>query len=400
MNTTINKHALVFGFTSIFLIGLGLTIVNPVIPFMVEQYTKNTQQQATMVTLLSAIYAFSMFLAAPMLGALSDRFGRKIILIISLFGSAFGYYLFGFGGALWILFLGRIIEGLTGGEISAILAYFADLTPIESRTKYFGWISATVGIGTAAGPLIGGFLAQYGPAIPLYVASFLSLSNAVYGYFFMPESLTKRERTRNLSLQQINPFKQLQLVFTFRSVKWLLITVFLIWLPNGSFQAIFAQFSIDTFHLSPIIIGFTFSLIGIMDIFAQLLIMPILLKFWRENQIITMGIISEMIGYSVIILSAFYSSIPCFIIGMVFFGLGDAIFSPSYNGLISTYASKEDQGKIQGASQSIQALARVIGPMIGGQLYANFHHTMPFIIGFILLGLATFIVKPKVKRSF
>ena len=400
MNTTINKHALVFGFTSVFLIGLGLTIVNPVIPFMVEQYTKNTQQQATTVTLLSAIYAFSMFLAAPMLGALSDRFGRKIILISSLFGSAIGYYLFGFGGALWILFLGRIIEGLTGGEISAILAYFADLTPIESRTKYFGWISATVGIGTAAGPLIGGFLAQYGPAIPLYVASFLSLSNAVYGYFFMPESLTKRERTRNLSLQQINPFKQLQLVFTFRSVKWLLITGFLIWLPNGSFQAIFAQFSIDTFHLSPIIIGFTFSLIGIMDIFAQLLIMPILLKFWRENQIITMGITSEMIGYSVIILSAFYRSIPCFIIGMVFFGLGDAIFSPSYNGLISTYASKEDQGKIQGASQSIQALARVIGPMIGGQLYANFHHTMPFIIGFILLGLATFIVKPKVKRSF
>ncbi|HHK0761960.1 TPA: MFS transporter [Enterococcus hirae] len=400
MNTTINKHALVFGFTSVFLIGLGLTIVNPVIPFMVEQYTKNTQQQATTVTLLSAIYAFSMFLAAPMLGALSDRFGRKIILISSLFGSAIGYYLFGFGGALWILFLGRIIEGLTGGEISAILAYFADLTPIESRTKSFGWISATVGIGTAAGPLIGGFLAQYGPAIPLYVASFLSLSNAVYGYFFMPESLTKRERTRNLSLQQINPFKQLQLVFTFRSVKWLLITVFLIWLPNGSFQAIFAQFSIDTFHLSPIIIGFTFSLIGIMDIFAQLLIMPILLKFWRENQIITMGITSEMIGYSVIILSAFYGSIPCFIIGMVFFGLGDAIFSPSYNGLISTYASKEDQGKIQGASQSIQALARVIGPMIGGQLYANFHHTMPFIIGFILLGLATFIVKPKVKRSF
>lgn len=400
MNTTINKHALVFGFTSVFLIGLGLTIVNPVIPFMVEQYTKNTQQQATTVTLLSAIYAFSMFLAAPMLGALSDRFGRKIILISSLFGSAIGYYLFGFGGALWILFLGRIIEGLTGGEISAILAYFADLTPIESRTKSFGWISATVGIGTAAGPLIGGFLAQYGPAIPLYVASFLSLSNAVYGYFFMPESLTKRERTRNLSLQQINPFKQLQLVFTFRSVKWLLITGFLIWLPNGSFQAIFAQFSIDTFHLSPIIIGFTFSLIGIMDIFAQLLIMPILLKFWRENQIITMVITSEMIGYSVIILSAFYGSIPCFIIGMVFFGLGDAIFSPSYNGLISTYASKEDQGKIQGASQSIQALARVIGPMIGGQLYANFHHTMPFIIGFILLGLATFIVKPKVKRSF
>ena len=152
MNTTINKHALVFGFTSVFLIGLGLTIINPVIPFIVAKYTDNSQQQATAVTLLTSIYAFSMFLSAPILGALSDRFGRKIVLVSSLFGSAIGYFLFGLGGALWVLFLSRIIEGLTGGEISAILAYFADITTEENRTKYFGWISAVVGIGTASGP--------------------------------------------------------------------------------------------------------------------------------------------------------------------------------------------------------------------------------------------------------
>lgn len=174
MNTSINKHALIFCFTSVFLIGLGLTIINPVIPFLVANYTNSPQQQATAVTLLTAIYAFSMFLAAPILGALSDRFGRKIVLVSILLGSAIGYGLFGLGGALWVLFLSRMIEGLTGGEISAILAYFADITPAKSRTKYFGWISAVVGIGTASGPLIGGTLAHFGPAVPIVCCFFSS----------------------------------------------------------------------------------------------------------------------------------------------------------------------------------------------------------------------------------
>lgn len=147
MKTSINKHALTFGFISVFLTGMGLTIVIPVLPFLVKSYTSNPSAQATAVTLLSSIYALSVFLAAPVLGALSDRYGRRPVLIISLLGSALGYFVFGLGGALWVLFLGRIIEGLTGGEISAIFAYFADITPSNERTKYFGWIMRLSGLG-------------------------------------------------------------------------------------------------------------------------------------------------------------------------------------------------------------------------------------------------------------
>lgn len=388
MKKIVNKHAFVFGFSSVFLIGLGLTIINPVIPFLVAKYTDNAQQQATAVTLLTAVYAFSMFLAAPVLGALSDRFGRKIILVSSLFGSALGYYLFGLGGALWILFFSRIIEGLTGGEISAILAYFADITTEENRTKYFGWISAVVGIGTASGPLIGGFLAQFGPSVPLYVASLLAFINGVYGCIFMSESLTKKERKPSLSIHEMNPFLQLRSVFSIRSIKWLLLSGLFIWLPNGSFQAIFAQFSIDTFALKPVIIGLMFSVIGGMDIFSQLLIMPILLQHWSDRYIIKIGIINEIVGYCLFAFSAFSGSLALFSLGLLFFGFGDSIFSPAFNGLISKQAQKQDQGKIQGAAQSVQALARVIGPIIGGQLYVQFHHAMPIIGSIFLLGFA------------
>ncbi|XKB97759.1 MFS transporter [Niallia sp. JL1B1071] len=366
MNTSINKHELKFGMISVFLTGLGLTIVSPVLHFLVKFYTSNPSSQATAVTLLTSIYALSVFLVAPVLGALSDRYGRRPVLIISLFGSALGYFIFGLGGALWILFIGRIIEGLTGGEISAIFAYFADITPSGARTKYFGWISAVVGVGTALGPTIGGALATFGNSVPMYAGAAITLLNAIYGYFFMSESLEKSKRSSRISARHLNPFIQLSNVFSFKSVRWLLIAGFLIWIPNGSLQAIFSQFSIDTFAWQPVLIGLTFSIIGVLDIFSQAFIMPRFLKFLPDEKIAHLGMISEMIGFIFIAVSAFTAFYPVFIIGMIFFGVGDSIFGSSFNGMLSKSVSASEQGHILGGSQSIQSLARFIGPIIGG----------------------------------
>lgn len=392
MDTSINKHALTFGFISVFLTGLGLTIVSPVLPFLVESYTSDPSIQATAVTLLTSIYALSVFLAAPVLGALSDKYGRRPVLIISLLGSGLGYFIFGLGGALWILFLGRIIEGLTGGEISAIFAYFADITPSSERTKYFGWISAVVGVGTALGPTIGGALATFGNSVPMYAGAVITLLNAIYGYFFMPESLEKSKRSSSISAKYLNPLMQLSNVFSFKSVKWLLISGLLIWIPNGSLQAIFSQFSIDTFAWKPVLIGLTFSIMGVLDIFSQAIIMPRLLKFLTDKKIALLGMISEMIGYIFIAVSAFTAFYPVFIIGMIFFGLGDSIFSPSFNGMLSKSVSASEQGRTLGGSQSIQSLARVIGPIIGGQLYSIVSHTTPAIMGIILIGVSALVL--------
>ncbi|QLG40827.1 MFS transporter [Paenibacillus sp. E222] len=385
---TINKHALLFGLISEFLCGIGFSIIAPVVPFLVQPYISSPGQQAIVVTLLTSVYAFCVFFAAPVLGALSDKYGRRPLLLICLLGSAIGYLVFGIGGALWVLFVGRIIEGITGGSIGTIFAYFADIIPPEQRTKYFGWVSAVVGVGTVIGPTVGGLLAKIDYSAPMYFGAIITLVNVIYGFFFMPESLAKKNRLKEITMARLNPFIQLANLLSMKNLNRLLISAFLLWIPNGSLQAVFSQFSMDTFNWKPAIIGLMFSIMGVQDILSQGLIMPQLLKRLSDKQIAILGMVSEIIGYSLIALSTLFSFYPLFIVGMFIFGFGDSIFGPSFNGMLSKSVDSSEQGRIQGGSQSLQALARMIGPIIGGQIYVSLGHAAPAIMGVILIAAA------------
>ena len=396
---TTNKHALLFGLISVFLIGIGFSIITPVIPFLVQPYIINPNNQAIVVTLLISVYAFCMFFSAPILGALSDRFGRRPLLLFSLLGAAIGFLVFGIGGSLWVLFAGRIIEGITGGSISTIFAYFADITPKEQRTKYFGWVSAITGVGSVMGPALGGGLAaKFGYAAPLYFGAIITLLNVVYGYFFMPESLHKDNRLKEITPSRLNPFLQLFNVLSMKNLNRLLISAFLLWIPSGSLQAILSQFTIDTFHWKPALIGLVFSIMGIQDIISQGFIMPRLLLKLSDKQIVILGMSSEIIGYGLIGASAIFSFYPFFIVGMFIFGFGDSVFGPAFNGMVSKSADSSEQGRVQGGSQSIQSLARIIGPIIGGQLYVMLGAAAPAFMGIILL-MAAIAVLVKKKAS-
>ncbi|AIQ63027.1 MFS transporter [Paenibacillus stellifer] len=384
---TVDRKALIFGLMSVFLCGIGFSIIAPVVPFLVQPYT-NPGNQAVVVTLLTSVYAFCVFFAAPGLGALSDRYGRRPMLLICLLGSAIGYFVFGLGGALWVLFAGRIIEGIAGGVISTLFAYFADITPGEQRTKYFGWMSAVVGVGSAIGPTVGGLLAKFGYSVPMYAAAAVTLLNVIFGYFFMSESLDKNKRLKKITLVRLNPFTQLVNVLSVKTLKRLLISAFLLWIPNGSLQAVFSQFTLDTFNWAPALIGLMFSIMGVQDIISQGVIMPQLLKKLRDGQIAILGMVSEIIGYGLIALSALFSFYPLVIAGMFIFGFGDSIFGPSFNGMVSKSAESSEQGRIQGGSQSIQALARIIGPILGGQIYVSLGHAAPAVMGMILIAAA------------
>ncbi|MEC3032723.1 MFS transporter [Bacillus thuringiensis] len=382
---SIDNHALLFGLISVFLCGIGFSIIMPVVPFLVQPYTSNPEEQALVVTLLTSVYAACVFLAAPVLGALSDKYGRRPLLLICLFGSAIGYLVFGIGGALWVLFAGRIIEGITGGSISTIFAYFADIIPKEQRTKYFGWVSAVVGAGTIIGPTIGGLLAKFGDTVPMYFGAIITLINVVYGIKYMPESLDKNNRLKEITFVRLNPFAQLANILSMKNLKWLLVSAFLLWIPNGSLQAIFTQFTMDTFSWKPALIGLMFSILGFQDIVSQSFIMPKLLIQLSDKQIAILGMVSEIIGYSFIAASALFSLYPLLIVGMLMYGFGDSIFGPSFNGMLSKSGGSSEQGRIQGGSQSIQALARMIGPIIGGQIYVSLGHAAPAFMGMILI---------------
>ncbi|MHA7584039.1 MFS transporter [Paenibacillus vandeheii] len=385
---TIDKHALLFGLISVFLCGIGFSIIAPVVPFLVQPYTSSPGEQAIVVTLLTSVYAFCVFFASPVLGALSDKYGRRPLLLICLLGSAIGYLIFGIGGALWVLFAGRIIEGITGGSIGTIFAYFADIIPPEQRTKYFGWVSAVVGVGTVIGPTVGGLLAKIDYAAPMYFGAVITLVNVIYGFFFMPESLDKKNRLKEITFARLNPFIQLANLLSMKNLNRLLISAFLLWIPNGSLQAVFSQLTIDTFSWKPALIGLMFSIMGVQDIISQSLIMPKLLKKLGDKQIAILGMIAEIIGYGFIALSTLFSFYPLFIAGMFIFGFGDSIFGPSFNGMLSKSVDSSEQGRVQGGSQSIQALARMIGPIIGGQIYVSLGHAAPAVMGVILIAAA------------
>jgi len=384
----IDNRALLFGLSSVLLYGIGFGLTTPVIPFLVQPYTKGPEQQAVVVALLTFTYAVSVFLAAPGLGALSDRFGRRPVLMLCLLGSAAGYLIFGIGGALWVLFLGRTIDGLTGGNISTILAYFSDITPGEQRSKYFGWASAAAGVGFIIGPSLGGFLANLGYATPMYIGALITLLNATYGAFFMPESLREDRRSANLSLGSMNPFTQLANVFSIENLKWIFLVIVLLGVPSGSLQTFFSQFALDTFAWDPAMIGMVFSIIGGLDLISQSLIMPRLLTRMTIARIAVLGMLSEILAYGLIAASGIFAYNQLFIAGTIVFGFGDSIFGPAINGMASSNVGPEEQGRLHGGSQSIQALTRIIGPILGGGLYVSLGHFTPAIMGVFFVAAA------------
>ncbi|MBF2535377.1 MFS transporter [Listeria marthii] len=395
----INKKTLLFGLISVFLCGMGFSIIMPVVPFLVAPYVSNASEQALMVTLLTSVYALCVFFAAPGLGALSDRFGRRPVLLICFIGSAIGYFVFGVGGALWVLFLGRVIEGITGGSISTLFAFFADITPQEQRTKYFGWVSAAAGAGAALGPAFGGLLAHFGYAVPFFFGAAITLLNFMFGYFYMPESLQEEHRLKRIPLVRLNPFSQLLNILTIKNLSRLLIAAFLIWVPNGSLQAVMTQFTIDSFSWKPALIGMMFSIMGIQDILSQAFVMPKLLLKLTDKQIAILGMIAEIIGYALIAASSIFTLAPLLVIGMFVFGFGDSIFGPAFNGMVSKSASTSEQGRIQGGSQAIQSLARIIGPIIGGQIYITLGHAAPAAMGVILITVAIFVLYQRTRPA-
>ncbi|MBC2144519.1 MFS transporter [Listeria innocua] len=393
----INTKTLLFGLISVFLCGMGFSIIMPVVPFLVAPYVSNSSEQALMVTLLTSVYALCVFFAAPGLGALSDRFGRRPVLLICFIGSAIGYFVFGLGGALWVLFLGRIIEGITGGSISTLFAFFADITPEEQRTKYFGWVSAAAGAGAALGPAFGGVIAHFGYAMPFFFGAAITFINLVFGYFYMPETLKEENRLKRIPLIRLNPFSQLLNILTIKHLGRLLIAAFLIWIPNGSLQAVMSQFAIDNFSWKPALIGLMFSIMGVQDILSQAFVMPKLLLKLSDKQIAILGMIAEIVGYALIAASSIFILPQLLVIGMFVFGFGDSIFGPAFNGMVSKSASASEQGRIQGGSQAIQSLARIIGPIIGGQIYITLGHAAPAVMGVILITIAIFILYKRTR---
>jgi DHA1 family tetracycline resistance protein-like MFS transporter len=292
-----------------------------------------------------------------------------------------------------VLFLGRIIDGITGANMSVSFAYIADLTPPGQRGKYFGMMGALFGIGFIVGPAIGGFLSQFGYEVPFYVAAALTFANVIYGLFGMPESLPKEKRSA-ISAAHLNPFSALIHVVSVPQIRWILLATFLYGVPFAALSVNIALFPKDALSWSAAEIGIIFVIVGVTDIVVQGVLLQLLFKRFSESQIAVGGLVAEIVGYLLIAsIGVVHSPIPL-LVGTVIFAMGDGLLGPSLSGLLSRVAGSQSQGQVQGASQSVQSLSRIAGPFLGGLMYDYVGHASPFIAGAAITVVAIITLLP------
>jgi len=397
-----SRGAIVVLIVTAFLNAMGIGLVTPVLPFIVQRYVSDHSALATTIGWIASLYAICQFLAAPGLGALSDRYGRRPILLICLLGSAIGYLLFGLGGALWVLFLGRIIDGLTGGDFSILSAYIGDVTPPKERGRYFGIIGAVFGVGFIVGPAIGGFASRISYEAPLYIAAGVTAATILISYVALPESLHKENRASSVQLPDLNLFKQLGQAFAMPQLRWLLLTAFCYALPFAVLQSTWAVLLIDSLGWAPDRISFLFLIVGTLDILMQGVLSGRLLKIFSETTLTIAGFAFSIATYLLMGAVVFVAAPVLVYAGIVLFGISSGLIEPALRGLISQAAGPREQGVVQGSSQSIQSLAMIVGPLVGAALYTQLGHASPYWLGAVIFGLGmltTWLAVPAIRTS-
>jgi MFS transporter, DHA1 family, tetracycline resistance protein len=398
------KGTVLFILGTAFLNLAGVGIIAPVLPFITGRYT-DPQNTAFVGSLLFTAYSLFQFLATPTLGALSDRFGRRPVMLISLFGSAVGYFLLGIGGSIWMLFAGRIIDGVTGGNLATIYAYATDITESQRRTQFFGLLGAAGALGFVFGPALGFVMysVTQSESSPLYAAGVLTLLNVIWGYFAMPESLPAERRETSLSLAQINPVRQLIAVFSMPQVRLLLVAIFLWAMSFAALQSNMSFFAEAVFQWDATRTNLIFLLVGIVVVITQGFIVPRLLPILGEERMTILGLSSIITSFLLIAISPTIGGEYLMLLGNIPAAFGNGLIVPSLTALLSRAVGVREQGRIQGGNQAVQALARAIGPVWAGAAFTAITHSSPYLIGAVGLFLATVIFQmarqePKPKR--
>ncbi len=389
------KGPFAFVATTMFLNFAGLTIIIPVIPYVVARYTSDV---ALWVVLIMSTAALCQFIGSPVLGYLSDIYGLRPILLFSLLGGVIGYIVFGIGGSLAMLFLGRIIDGITAGDTPAMYAYIADVAKPHDRARLYGILGAAGGFGFMVGPAIGGLAAQISLSMPLYIAAALALANAIWGYFVMPESLKLEARVRTFKIKHINPLAQFKHVFTSFTLRILFITTFLFFIGLIMQQSNFSVFLKDVLQWGPTQIGIVLTLVGAVDIASQGYLTGKLLPLWGEVPLALVGLIITAGGLVLVGMVAFIQSSLLLYVAVVIYTLGDGLFEPAMSGLISNATEPRMQGRIQGANQGTQSIARVAAPLMAAGLY-QFGAYLPYFTGAVIM-LATLALLLVFRSSF
>ena len=349
---------------------IGVGIIVPVLPELLEDLTGGSVAEAAVIGgYLVFAYAFMQFVFSPVLGNLSDRFGRRPVLLLSLLGLTFDYVMMSIAPFVWYLFIGRIIAGIAGAALATATAYMADITPPHKRTHRFGLIGAAFGLGFIIGPVIGGELGEFGPKVPFYAAAALAFANFLFGLFVLPESLG-REHRRPFSIKRANPFGALLSLRKFPVVLWLMLALFMFTTAAQAFPSVYNFFTIEVFGFTSSQIGRTLGLFGIVFALFQAFGVGPLVRRFTETPVVVTGMLAAVVAFAGIAFTGPNGEMWVYVYIVV--GALSGLAAPAINGVLSRQVPDNAQGELQGAVNAANSLATILGPLAATQIFAYF----------------------------
>ncbi len=359
------RSPLVVIFTTIFIDLVGFGIVMPVLPFYVEGTRFNATPRT--VGLLFASYSIMQLIFAPILGRLSDRYGRRPVLLTSIVGTGIGFLILGFATTLWMLFAGRVLDGITGGNISTAQAYIADITKKENRARGMGLVGAAFGLGFVFGPAIGGILSRWGISVPFIFAACLAFANAILLYFTLPETVTPDHPAR-VSAAGGRSWSLVLKALTQPKLGFVLTIYFLFIVAFSIMTTIFSLFTMFSFGYDASHTGYLFAYVGIIGAFIQGGLIGRLVRAFGEISLVLVGALLFAVSLFLIPFTSHHTGLLTLLGVGGAFAIGNGLATPSLTSLASKSATEREQGVVLGITQSVASLARAVGPSIAAAL--------------------------------
>jgi DHA1 family tetracycline resistance protein-like MFS transporter len=330
-------------------------------------------------------------IGAPILGRLSDRFGRRPVLLLSIFGTFLGFLLLGFANSLWMLFASRILDGLTGGNLSVAQAYISDVTDEKSRSRGLGMIGAAFGLGFIIGPVTGGLLSQWGYAVPAFTAAVISFINLILIYAWLPESLTDEKRSQMTEKRPAVTLKALWVAFQRPFTGSILITRFFFGLAFAIFQTIFSLYALAKFNLTARDTGFILTYVGVLSVIVQGFLVGRLTTLFREDLLITISAV--LMGVSLLGWALAPSLIWLYVI-MTPTALSGGLLNTLLSSTLTKAVAPQEIGGILGLSAAVESSTRIIAPLLGGLLLQQISTWAPGMFGAVLMtGISMYIFR-------
>jgi DHA1 family tetracycline resistance protein-like MFS transporter len=397
------QAALGFIFATLLIDVMGLAIIIPVFPKLIEHLIHgNVSDAALYGGWLTAVYAIMQFFCSPLIGNLSDKYGRRPVLLCSLVGFGIDYLFLAFAPTIGLLFIGRIIAGFTGASFTTANAYIADISEPEKRAANFGLVGVAFGLGFIIGPVIGGILGKYNVQYPFLAAAGLAFLNATYGYFILPESLAPEHR-RPLELKKINPFTSLFQLKKYKSVVGLAASLFLIYFAAQAVQSVWTYYTMYKFNWSETLVGISLGVVGFLIAVVQGGLIRFINPKLGNERSIWIGLLFYSAG---LLFFAFASEGWMMFAFLVPYCLG-GIAGPALQGYMSNSVPANEQGNLQGGLTSLMSLSSVFGPWLMTWLFHYFTKSgspvhfpgAPFAVGAILMLLSAILAVLSFKKN-